>query len=293
MDDKEDIAICIIKNGFLSNVTGDVNTTIDNMRKFHNWIKNRLIQIAVSIVGNDTLLDLSVGRGGDLNKWKSNGIDFVTGIDIDRSSIFNSISRGDKFDGAIARLKNMHIRKPFVKFYCLSVLDPAVLNKLNSVDKYIKYSIVSCQFAFHYFTENNLTLNHTFNLISQKLKPDGIFIATFSNGEHIKNNLKNGNIKFGGLDIKKINFNSYSFMLNVNDNKNINYFEIIDENREYFTIINNIIDIAKNNNLEVVKIIDFYDWYKEYKSSKQFIMLTFQEMLISFLNTSIIMKKII
>ena len=126
--EREDAAMCIIKHGYLSNVTGNTHASIDNMRKFHNWIKLNLIQMAVSICGNDTLLDLSVGRGGDLNKWVTAGINTVTGIDIDRNSIFSSIRNGDNFDGAIARLRNMRIRKPYVKFSALSVLDPEAVS---------------------------------------------------------------------------------------------------------------------------------------------------------------------
>lgn len=293
METREDIAICIIRNGFLSNVTGNSNANIDNMRKFHNWIKYSLIHYATTISGKEKLLDLSVGRGGDINKWRSNDISYVLGIDIDKSSIFNSISKGNKFDGAIERLRNMRIKKPYVKFHVLSVLDPNVLNKLNYIDNGIKYNIVSCQFSFHYFTENNMTLNHTFNVISKKLINGGIFIATFSNGDYIKKNLKNGNIKFGSLQINKIESNSYSFMLDVeNDLSGINYFEIINENKEYFAMVDIIINIARENDLEIVNTKDFYDWYIEYKLSPQFKELSFQEMLISFLNISIIMKKI-
>ena len=292
MVEREDVAICIIRNGFLSNITAGKKTNIDSMRKFHNWIKYNLIQNAVELSNKDCLLDLSVGRGGDLNKWKTNGIEYVTGIDIDRDSIFASVQRGDKFDGAIARLKNMRIRKPFVRFYNLSVLDPNVLDKLNFLDRHRNYSIVSCQFAFHYFTENNITLNHTLGLISNKLKPGGIFIATFSNGDYIKNNLKMDNIDFGSLKLKKLNGNAYSFMLNaMNETSGINYFELIDTNREYYANIDNMVNLAKSNGLELIQIKDFYGWYKDYKKSQQFNKLDFQEMLISFLNISIILKK--
>lgn len=293
MNELEDIAICMIKDGILSNVSGETQTSIYNMRKFHNWVKNQLIKHATTIIGKNTLLDLSVGRGGDLNKWKINGIERVIGIDIDKNAIFSSTRRGDKYDGAIARLKSMRIYKPNVKFYTLSVLDPNVLDKLNSLDNYLKYDIVSCQFALHYFSENNITLNHTFNLVSQKLNPNGIFIATFSSGDYIKNNLNKGPVKFGSLDIKKLSQNSYSFGLNSkNDDQSVNYFEIINESKEFFTMMDALVSVAKNNNLDILNIKDFYAWYKEYKQTNQFHKLDFQEMLISFLNVSIIMKKI-
>lgn len=294
-DDKTESAFCIIENGLLSSVSGEKKTNIDNMRKFHNWVKNHLIEFAVKKSSNESLLDLAVGRGGDLNKWKNNQIQYVFGIDNDRKSIFASIRNGDSFDGAIARLRGMNIRKPYVRFNYLSVLDPEVLNKINSLDNNRLYSIVSCQFAFHYFTKDPETLNHTINLISSKLKPNGYFIATFTNGELIKENIKNGNVILPSLVIKsgKVS-NSYIFEMKSKDSETSNtpnYFELIDQSVEYITSIDTIINTAKNYNLEFIMNKNFNELYAEFKQTKNFRPLGFQEMLISFLNTTLVLKK--
>jgi hypothetical protein len=40
-------------------------------------------------VGNrgNTLIDYAVGKGGDLSKWISAGVDFVFGVDVSRDNI--------------------------------------------------------------------------------------------------------------------------------------------------------------------------------------------------------------
>lgn len=291
--DKADIANCILDSGLLGSIEGDKTTNIENMRKFHNWIKSKLITKAVQFSDNESLLDLAVGRGGDILKWKNNNIDYVLGIDIDKKSIFGSVARGDAFDGAIARLKQMKIRKPIINFFYMSALDPGILNRLKTVDNGRLYSVVSCQFAMHYFAENNMSLNHIFNVIYTKLKPGGIFIATFSDGTKIQNNLENGEVNLPSLNMAKLDHNSYSFMLNATSKvQGPNYFEILDENKEYILTIDKIKEILPNYNMEIIENKDFYKWYKEYTQTPNYKELDFQEMLISFLNTSIIIKKV-
>lgn len=289
VSEKEDIAQCMIDSGLLGTIGGDKKTNIDNMRKFHNWVKSELIKQAVSMSNNESLLDLSVGRGGDILKWKNAGIDFVTGIDIDKPSIFSSVERGGEFDGAIARLRQMRIRKPYIRFHQLSVLDPYVLEKLNRLDNNRKYSIVSCQFAFHFFTETNMSLVHTLRLIESKLKPNGIFIATFSDGNKIEKNIT---VDLPSLQIKKLSTNSYSLMLNAEQQqeRGANYFQIIDKNKEFISKIDEIKIQAQQLGLTLIQTKDFYNWYNDYKKDPRFKNLDFQEMLISFLNTSVIFK---
>ena len=68
-------------------------SSIINLRRFHNWIKRTIIKETVEILKNTydikdiALLDLAVGRGGDINKWYDSGIYNVVGIDIDDKSI--------------------------------------------------------------------------------------------------------------------------------------------------------------------------------------------------------------
>ena len=54
------------------------------LRRFHNYIKSRLISgICSSIRGRIKVMDLSIGRGGDIFKYlETDNVTFMFGIDI-------------------------------------------------------------------------------------------------------------------------------------------------------------------------------------------------------------------
>ena len=75
-------------------------STVIQMRDFHNWIKLVLItNIANYFYSHSnqkvSLLDIAVGRGGDLSKWKKAQISYVFGFDPSDKSI-NSIDKEDQ-----------------------------------------------------------------------------------------------------------------------------------------------------------------------------------------------------
>jgi hypothetical protein len=65
------------------------------LRDFHNLYVKRKLIMSVGNRGN-TLIDYAVGKGGDLSKWISAGVDFVFGVDVSRDNIHNNL------DGACA-----------------------------------------------------------------------------------------------------------------------------------------------------------------------------------------------
>ena len=70
-----------------------------SLRDFHNlYVKNKLVT-GVSRRGG-TLIDLAVGKGGDIPKWIAAKLKFVLGIDVSKDNIEN------KLDGACARYLN-------------------------------------------------------------------------------------------------------------------------------------------------------------------------------------------
>jgi len=76
----------------------EVSDDVLIMRDFHNWIKSDLIKRFAYKAGS--LLDLAVGRAGDLNKWKKSKIQRVVGIDISKEFIEGP-------EGAIERYNKM------------------------------------------------------------------------------------------------------------------------------------------------------------------------------------------
>lgn len=69
------------------------------MRNFHNLYVKQLVVGAIAQEG-DSLVDLAVGKGGDLPKWINAKLGFVFGMDISRDNIENGV------DGACARYLN-------------------------------------------------------------------------------------------------------------------------------------------------------------------------------------------
>lgn len=293
---------CLIKYGKIQNfIITNKSNDIDNLRKFHNFIKLHLILEYCSKTSAKSLLDIACGRGGDLQKWTNNGLNlkYILGIDNHSESIYSSIARGDSFDGAIARFKNIkkHFRgkMPFINFQHLNILDNNILQKLNAIDSNKQYDIVSCQFAFHYFVKTEDTLNHVLNIVSQKLRKGGIFIGTATDGDLIKNILDNGNVNIPLLTLVKQTNNNYLFYINtskdtskglINDLRK-NYFEIQGVSSEFYLFKQTLIQIAQKNGLELIEIKSFYDWYSKYNGQE----MTPYEMIISFLNFSFVFIK--
>ena len=79
-------------------------STMQPLRDFHNlFVKQSLIS-AVCKPG-DTLIDMAVGKAGDLAKWANSELSFVFGIDISEDNI------GNRHDGAYARYLNLRKSK--------------------------------------------------------------------------------------------------------------------------------------------------------------------------------------
>jgi len=123
-----------------------------SLRKFHNWIKMRLITDAQKTTQGTKLLDVAVGRGGDIFKWSNARFKYVTGFDSDSKSIYEKYN----FDGAIKRYTTVksEANMPKCFFWNISATNPNVLNLLNSKDRGNIYDVVSCQFSFHYFVND-------------------------------------------------------------------------------------------------------------------------------------------
>ena len=208
----------MLKSGEIPPVTSDIYYKSSDkkksraMRDFHNlYIKKRLIE-GVSRKGY-TLIDLAVGKGGDLPKWISSGISFVYGIDISRDNIEN------RMDGACARYLSLKRKKKMLDaiflpgntsniiqngeaFYNTKShnINNAIFGK-GSKDRerlgegvynaYGKasdgFDIVSCQFAIHYMFETKEKLFNFVKNVSYSCKLGGYFIGTTYDGKKIFN----------------------------------------------------------------------------------------------------------
>lgn len=135
-----------------------------NMRVFHNKIKNRLIERAVRAgTKNPSLLDIGVGRGGDMFKWNLNGVQDVYGYDPNPAYV----------QEANNRYNDSHLLN---RNYVFST-------KLCDSGP---FDIVSCQFAVHYMFESERALTEHLRYVNGMLKPNGYYVGTFMNGDLVR-----------------------------------------------------------------------------------------------------------
>ena len=181
------------------------------LRDFHNLFVKRLLILGVSKRGQ-TLIDLAVGKGGDMPKWIAAHLSFILGIDISRDNIEN------RKDGICARYLNYRKRMrsmPAALFLegnsTLNIRSgeaaatqrgkdilravfgdgPKDEEKLGAAvyHQYGKgkdgFNIVSCQFAIHYFFENQNILQNFLRNISENCAVGGYFIGTCYDGASV------------------------------------------------------------------------------------------------------------
>tara|TARA_B100001287_G_scaffold272524_1_gene274346 strand:+ start:10909 stop:11769 length:861 start_codon:yes stop_codon:yes gene_type:complete len=257
--------------------------TGDALRKFHNWIKQQLIFQAKKITNGTKLLDVAVGRGGDIFKWSKARFKYVTGFDSDSKSIHEK----NDFDGAIKRFNSVksQINMPKCYFWHLSATNPFILNLLNSKDRNSLYDVVSCQFSFHYFVED---IDIVLNMISNKLKSKGVFIGTATDGDLIKQNIKNTpNIDKSAIKLKHISDKMYEFSLISEKTPRETYFEYRGVSKEYYLSKAFLIEKCKEFNMYPVSVLSFHEWNSIYYG----VQLSKEEMACSFLNFSFVFQK--
>ncbi len=271
----------IISNGKINETEFD-QLTSESLRKFHNWIKLQLIFEAKRITSGTKLLDVAVGRGGDIFKWSKAKFKYVTGFDSDAKSIYEKTD----FDGAIKRYNSVksEMNMPKCFFWNISATDPFVLNLLNGKDRECVYDVVSCQFSFHYFVKD---IDIVLNMISKKLRSKGLFIGTATDGDLIKKNLSTHLVDKSSIRIKYVSEDMYEFELKSEKTPRETYFEYRGASTEYFLHKDFFIEKCKQFDMHPIRILNFHEWNNIYKGSP----LSKEEMFCSFLNFSFIFQK--
>ena len=195
----------------------NMETSTQSLRNFHNlYVKSKLIG-SVSNRG-DSLIDYAVGKAGDLAKWKHSKLGFVFGIDISKDNIMNQL------DGACSRYLKEH--KKYNKLPNALFLHGDSGKNIRNGDAYYTekdkeiskaifgagpkdasiigkgvyknygkgesgFQISSCQFAMHYFFENEQSVHQFLRNVAECTKVNGRFIGTCYDGQTVFNLLKN------------------------------------------------------------------------------------------------------
>lgn len=198
---------------------GQKKSATTALRKFHNqYVKKILIEVVTK--QGDDLIDLAVGKAGDLPKWISNKLHGVLGIDIFNDNINNSANGACKrYIQSLEKNKNIpicmfvqgdtsklietgefaegldtrshHIVKALMgsSNHDKSSYQEAFLrNNANMFRK--KFDVCSIQFAFHYMFENRESLHYFLSNVSKYTKVGGYFIGTCYDGKKIFEYLK-------------------------------------------------------------------------------------------------------
>jgi len=263
-------------------------STVSNLRSFHNFIKQTLITNVTNLYKSQhpkeqiSLLDIAVGRGGDMWKWAEAGIANVYGFDKSTESI-NSINPFDQ--GAKERYlkaKEKFKKFPLCEYNVGNAIQPtpelidsiqsfSIKHKLiNKNPKFSGFQIMSCQFAMHYFFHSEVALRNVLGVFSNFLRTGGYFIGTTVDGRKITKLLgKEKNYNSDLLSIEKRYSaetptdpfgKGYIFRLNDTVDKG-NYFNTIGESLEYLVYFEKLIKIASEYNLQPV-YLNFFERIK-------------------------------
>jgi len=218
---EEEIPMTIPDEDTYYKATNGMNLTV-GLKHFHNEIKRMLIACAAKQFKDPCLIDLAVGKGGDLRKWSATDIKFVLGIDLSADNLENP------YDGACARYVKLcqdqeknprfKLKAMFVYGDCSKKIKPEHNNpksdamlgersnqivqavfgigskKAEDIGKGLAevyglgvqgYEISSCQFALHYFFERKETLFGFISNLAECTKIGGYFIGTAYDGNKL------------------------------------------------------------------------------------------------------------
>ena len=241
------------------------------MRKFHNWIKENMINIYCNKIYRSktshaiSILDIACGRGGDINKFINTElkISLYIGIDVSYEGLFSiggALSRYEKIKQKINNIPPMH----FIHADAGGILQlnqqTKIIGTMSSenkqlIEKYFdgkyKFNIMNCQFAMHYFLKNNLTWNNFCENINNHLDINGYILITTTDEDNVLK-LLNGNDKYTA------NFT------NISGQKKI-LFEIIKKYDEKAQNLGKAIDVFNS----IISNEDIYN--TEFVVNKQFI----------------------
>lgn len=271
-------------------------SSIINLRKFHNWTKRELLTQTCRTLRyeghyNISLLDLSCGKGGDMDKWYGNNIMNVIGFDIDEKSIIEAKSR---YQQLVYNLKKQGKEVPIYEFHVMDLSDKDNLPKIAKILNR-KFNIVSCQFAIHYFFRNEESLSTFITIVGTYIENNGFFIGTTIDGLlllnklHDKNVIGNGiyRIEKGYVEPIKTPYNN-TYFVSLGTSTDTEHYFVNKKSEEYIVDIGELVKLCANNGLTYVGTIDFSTWYSSFGKH----IMSDDECEYSFLNFSFVFKKI-
>ena len=196
----------------------DIESESRSLRRFHNYVKYQLIT-GICSLKKVSIMDTSIGRGGDISKYIQNNIDceFLFGLDI------NSVNEACK--RYVNSIKTKKLNTIFIQYdtssnieskrgligedndkeYASNIIN-ILYNQNQSIPKeynYVrnilkrkaldKFDVISSQFSLHYYFKDQITFKGYLSNLIDNCKHGGYFIGTCYDGEKIFNELKSNN----------------------------------------------------------------------------------------------------
>ena len=274
------------------------HSSIAGLRFFHNWIKRSIIDDAALYLKRNygirdvKLLDLAVGKGGDMRKWYDSRIYDVIGIDIDEKSIDGKGGAKDRYH----QFKREVNRPTNYSFYAFDLSDPTNVPKIDKIIGNKKFNVISCQFAIHYFFRDSTSLRTFMDIVSRYMDKNAIFIGTTMDGEKVRQMFaQHGNTinkelyslkNLSDPSNQQIYGNRYIASLGKTEGEEHYFSEKPSE--EYMFDINELQRVASKHGLIFAGKESFDKWYDDYPKRGS---MTEQEKEFSFLNISFAFKK--
>jgi 2-polyprenyl-3-methyl-5-hydroxy-6-metoxy-1,4-benzoquinol methylase len=204
---KEMIVSAAKQNAFYQKITNLASA----MRQFHNWIKSNVMYTYCNKIYQNnkqlSILDVGVGRGGDLLRYYYAEAAFVVGFDVSKDGLYSPIN------GAVSRYNEQRKRKAnFPKMYFIHADGSVKLNYdeqykalggMNMENKQLfekffqseknstKFDVISCQNALHYFLKDDISWENFKSNINQTLRNGGYFMVTHMDAKKVIKALEN------------------------------------------------------------------------------------------------------
>jgi mRNA (guanine-N7-)-methyltransferase len=225
------------------------------MRLFHNRIKCDLIRKASCEKSDVHLLDIGVGRGGDMFKWDQCSVDYAIGYDPECSYIEEAKRRFSH--------SNLNGKRDYHFVHALS------MDSLKLPDQ--SMDIVSCQFAIHYFFQSESMLVCCLEQIQRVLRSDGIFIGTFMDGNIVMDHTCNSTNTYSNeammmyVPNETENKNAFALPLKVYLTGTL-YFGENTVSNEYVVFKDVLQRFCEKVGLELVEFKLFQTYHQEYQN---------------------------
>lgn len=270
---------------------------------FHNKIKEGLYQTCVK--PDDTLLELAVGRGGDLFKWKKTKPSKIVGIDISESNLCGTrqgagvryLTESQKVQLPPALFIVADMTQPLMQqenryLKMLDRREPATTAYLEKFVGLTEFDDIACMFAIHYACESEELFRSFVGNLHTHGK--GLFFGTCMDGQAVyslllgksSHTFRSDKQVFGEMTKEYSDGDGWKEEFGQAIQVKLESFER--SVREYLVPFERITEILKENGFELVTTNMFGDHYAQQNAY----VFSGDQQAFSFLHRSFVFKRV-